>query len=85
MLSDYSLVYFFQVSMYLHGFQEDDSLFERDNFTDAGVTWSPKGTYLASFHEQGIQLWGGEKFEKIGKFKHYKVRIIKKVHKWNDA
>ncbi|KUF99055.1 hypothetical protein AM588_10010793 [Phytophthora nicotianae] len=28
------------------------------------VLWSPQGTYLATFHPQGIALWGGDKYEK---------------------
>lgn len=27
-------------------------------WSDAGVVWSPRGTYLATFHERGIKLWG---------------------------
>ncbi|CAN8063780.1 unnamed protein product [Agarophyton chilense] len=27
-------------------------------WSDAGVVWSPRGTYLATFHQRGIKLWG---------------------------
>lgn len=37
------------------------------------VSWSPQGTYLATFHEQGIKLWGGNEFEAQGRFIHSKV------------
>jgi translation initiation factor 3 subunit B len=40
------------------------------------VTWSPQGTYLASLHIPGIALWGGEHFEKQGRFAHSKVKVI---------
>lgn len=40
------------------------------------VTWSPQGTYLATFHPQGIALWGGLEFEKLGRFAHKNVKIV---------
>ncbi|KAG5178681.1 eukaryotic initiation factor 3b [Tribonema minus] len=40
------------------------------------VTWSPQGTYLASLHIPGIALWGGEQFEKQGRFAHSNVKVI---------
>ncbi len=40
------------------------------------VAWSPKGKYLATFHLQGIALWAGDTFEKIGRFPHHGVRHI---------
>ena len=55
----------------------------------AGVQWSPYGSYLASFHPQGIALWGGAKvsretksgdridgWAKIKRFKHTAVTSI---------
>ncbi|CAI5715974.1 unnamed protein product [Hyaloperonospora brassicae] len=39
------------------------------------VLWSPQGTYLATFHPQGIALWGGDKYEKVGRFAHKKVKL----------
>jgi translation initiation factor 3 subunit B len=39
------------------------------------VLWSPHGTYLATFHPQGIALWAGEKYEKVGRFAHKNVKI----------
>ena len=39
---------------------------KREKWTDAHpqapVAWSPQGTYLATFHRQGICLWGGKKW-----------------------
>ncbi|KAH9249830.1 hypothetical protein BASA81_012425 [Batrachochytrium salamandrivorans] len=37
------------------------------------VAWSPKGTYLATFHDQGLVLWGGPEFEKVGRFSHSRM------------
>ena len=45
-------------------------------WTETYVTWSPQGTYLATFHKQGIALWGGEEFNRIGKFGHQGVQMI---------
>ena len=28
------------------------------------VQWSPRGSYLTTFHRPGIALWGGKGFEK---------------------
>ncbi|KAG6621284.1 Eukaryotic translation initiation factor 3 subunit [Phytophthora cinnamomi] len=39
------------------------------------VLWSPQGTYLATFHPQGIALWGGDKYEKVGRFAHKNVKL----------
>ena len=39
------------------------------------VMWSPQGTYLATFHPQGIALWGSDTFEKMGRFAHKSVKI----------
>lgn len=40
------------------------------------VTWSPKGTFLATFHQQGIALWGGEQWKKVNRFAHMGVEFI---------
>jgi translation initiation factor 3 subunit B len=43
---------------------------------DWRVQWSPQGTYLATFHQQGIALWAGPEFVKQMRFAHEKVRNI---------
>lgn len=45
-------------------------------WTETYVRWSPKGTYLATFHQRGIALWGGEKFKQIQRFSHLGVSLI---------
>jgi translation initiation factor 3 subunit B len=40
------------------------------------VKWSTHGSYLATFHTQGIQLWGGPECLQMGKFEHDKVQQI---------
>ncbi|KAI3098448.1 hypothetical protein CBS147333_9083 [Penicillium roqueforti] len=40
------------------------------------MQWSPKGTYLASVHPQGVQLWGGPTLAKQKQFPHPFVQLI---------
>ncbi|XP_033630442.1 eukaryotic translation initiation factor 3 subunit B-like [Asterias rubens] len=49
---------------------------ERKHWTETYVRWSPQGTYLSTFHQRGIALWGGPKFEQIKKFLHPGVQLI---------
>lgn len=49
---------------------------ERSNWTESDVAWSPQGLYLATFHRQGIALWGGSEFQKIVRFEHPQPRLI---------
>uniref|UniRef100_UPI00398E3F4D eukaryotic translation initiation factor 3 subunit B-like n=1 Tax=Pristiophorus japonicus TaxID=55135 RepID=UPI00398E3F4D len=49
---------------------------ERARWTETYVRWSPKGTFLATFHQRGIALWGGEKFKQIQRFSHQGVQLI---------
>mmetsp|Transcript_5414 Transcript_5414/g.5569 ORF Transcript_5414/g.5569 Transcript_5414/m.5569 type:complete len:758 (+) Transcript_5414:101-2374(+) len=46
------------------------------NWTEMSVQWSPQGTFLATFHPQGVKLWGGEQFEAQGRFIHPYVETI---------
>lgn len=34
------------------------------------VEWSPEGLYLATFHPQGLILWGGPSWRKVQRFSH---------------
>jgi translation initiation factor 3 subunit B len=43
---------------------------------DWRVQWSPQGTYLATFHQQGIVIWGGEGFEKKRRLPHANTKAI---------
>ncbi|XP_076808792.1 eukaryotic translation initiation factor 3 subunit B-like [Clavelina lepadiformis] len=49
---------------------------ERPRWTETYTRWSPKGSYLATFHGKGIALWGGEKFKQIQRFAHPGVQLI---------
>lgn len=46
------------------------------HWTDLYVAWAPKGSYLLTFHEPGCVVWGGENFEKLGRFPHLHVSMI---------
>eukprot|EP01097_Dermamoeba_algensis_P008407 TRINITY_DN5604_c0_g2_i3.p1 TRINITY_DN5604_c0_g2~~TRINITY_DN5604_c0_g2_i3.p1 ORF type:complete len:522 (-),score=110.87 TRINITY_DN5604_c0_g2_i3:109-1674(-) len=53
-----------------------DPVLKRKNFTDSIVQWSPHGSYLATFHNQGIILWGGNSWNKVIRFQHPGVKLI---------
>jgi translation initiation factor 3 subunit B len=48
----------------------------RSAWTDTYVLWSPLGTYLTTFHRQGVQLWAGEKWTRQGRFQHNGVKLV---------
>jgi translation initiation factor 3 subunit B len=45
-------------------------------WTELYTAWSSKGSYLATFHHQGIVLWGGDKFERLQRFSHPGVQVL---------
>eukprot|EP00922_Rhytidocystis_sp_ex-Travisia-forbesii_P015113 GHVS01022577.1.p1 GENE.GHVS01022577.1~~GHVS01022577.1.p1 ORF type:complete len:717 (+),score=96.81 GHVS01022577.1:88-2238(+) len=45
-------------------------------WTDFRVQWSPKGSYLATFHKPGVALWAGPDFDKKVRFEHKDVKQI---------
>ncbi|KAI8052584.1 eukaryotic translation initiation factor eIF2A-domain-containing protein [Gilbertella persicaria] len=53
-----------------------EHVYTRTNWTETYVQWSPKGTYLSTFHTQGIALWGGPSWNKIVRFVHPGVKLI---------
>ncbi|KAI8981006.1 eukaryotic translation initiation factor eIF2A-domain-containing protein [Pilobolus umbonatus] len=53
-----------------------EHVYSRSNWTETYVQWSPKGTYLSTFHAQGIALWGGPSWHKIVRFVHPGVKLI---------
>eukprot|EP00049_Salpingoeca_infusionum_P024094 m.14720 g.14720 ORF g.14720 m.14720 type:complete len:673 (+) comp6421_c0_seq1:360-2378(+) len=44
---------------------------------DTKCDWSPLGTYLAQLHPRGVVLWGGDKFEQVGRVPHAHARLIR--------
>lgn len=56
-----------------------DGARERANglvWCDMYTAFSPKGSYLVTFHDQGIQLWGGLEFKKLKRFAHPDVQQV---------
>lgn len=39
-------------------------------WTDSFAAWSPRGTFVATFHQQGVAIWGGPEFSKISRVAH---------------
>ncbi|KAI8384078.1 eukaryotic translation initiation factor eIF2A-domain-containing protein [Blakeslea trispora] len=56
--------------------ESPEHVYTRTNWTETYVQWSPKGTYLSTFHTQGIALWGGPSWNKIVRFVHPGVKLI---------
>ncbi|KAI7859386.1 eukaryotic translation initiation factor eIF2A-domain-containing protein [Circinella umbellata] len=56
--------------------EKPDHVYSRTNWTETYVQWSPLGSYLATFHAQGIALWGGPSWNKIVRFVHPGVKLI---------
>uniref|UniRef100_A0A0K8TT04 Eukaryotic translation initiation factor 3 subunit B n=1 Tax=Tabanus bromius TaxID=304241 RepID=A0A0K8TT04_TABBR len=65
-----------QVQFWQNTLPEPTELETRDQFTDTYVKWSPMGTYIVTFHIQGVAIWGGVKFNKINKFPHPATQIV---------
>lgn len=51
-------------------------IFGEQKWTETRFQWSPKGTYLATFHDKGIALWAGEGFKQFMRFAHHGVQLI---------
>lgn len=49
-------------------------ILQRSSWTEKGFQWSPLGSFLATHHHQGIAIWGGENWNKIGRFAHKGVQ-----------
>ncbi|CAO3648577.1 unnamed protein product [Cunninghamella blakesleeana] len=56
--------------------EEPEHVYTRQNWTETYVQWSPMGSYLSTFHTQGIALWGGPSWNKIVRFVHPGVKLI---------
>ncbi|VEL23770.1 unnamed protein product [Protopolystoma xenopodis] len=63
-------------AVYWHTSSEPILIETRNRWSEGWMKWSPRGTYLATLHQPGIALWGGEKFSKIGRFPHISVKMI---------
>ncbi|KAF2166445.1 hypothetical protein M409DRAFT_66515 [Zasmidium cellare ATCC 36951] len=55
---------------------QPDPIVDRQHWTESFVQWSPKGTYLTSMHNQGVQLWGGQNWSRQKRFMHPGVNLV---------
>lgn len=53
---------------------ENSIVESRQNWSSNYVRFSPKGSYLFSYHPQGVTAWGGEHFDRLRRFYHPNVR-----------
>lgn len=51
-----------------------EQTFSRASWTDGTVKWSPLGSFLCTFHGQGVALWGGASWTKLSRFPHTQVK-----------
>lgn len=51
-----------------------EQVYNRANWTDGNVKWSPLGSYLMTFHAQGVALWGGASWTRLARFPHQQVK-----------
>ena len=47
-----------------------ENIVDRQHWTEIFVQWSPMGTYLATMHAKGVQLWGGSSWLRQTRFPH---------------
>ncbi|KAJ2684912.1 Translation initiation factor 3 subunit b, partial [Coemansia spiralis] len=50
--------------------QAAEQIKARPNWTESHVQWSPLGSYMCTFHLQGLVLWGGPSWSKLMRFVH---------------
>ncbi|KAJ6219776.1 hypothetical protein RDWZM_005588 [Blomia tropicalis] len=65
-----------KTAVYLNSSPEPTLVNEREFWTEQSIHWSPYGTYMATFHKQGIALWGGPGLPQMLKFAHEGVTYI---------
>jgi len=65
-----------RTAIYSNSMPDPTLLEERPHWTETMCRWSPKGSYMATFHAKGTALWGREKFEQVQKFLHPGVQLL---------
>ena len=56
--------------------EQPENVVDRLRWTDNFVQWSPLGTYLATMHPQGVQLWRGPSWSRHSRFQHPLCNLI---------
>ncbi|KAH0545731.1 eukaryotic translation initiation factor 3 subunit B-like [Cotesia glomerata] len=64
------------IQVWLNSAPEPILIQERAQWTETYFKWSPLGTYMATFHSQGVALWGGAKFDRLARFSQIGVECI---------
>lgn len=62
--------------IYWNDVPKPDQAYAREKWSDFYVAWSPLGSFLATFHRQGIAIWGGKSWAKIMRYNHANVQLI---------
>lgn len=55
---------------------QPENIVDRMHWTEKFVGWSPLGTYLATMHAKGVQLWGGASWSRQTRFPHPECNLI---------
>ncbi|KAL7673954.1 hypothetical protein ACOME3_000237 [Neoechinorhynchus agilis] len=63
--------------IHLNSLPQSKELMKREDFSDQPCQWSPLGTFLSTFHQQGVVLWAGDTFERFGNFGQPRVSFLK--------
>ncbi|KAL8680471.1 MAG: hypothetical protein Q9186_003369 [Xanthomendoza sp. 1 TL-2023] len=53
-----------------------EQIIDRHLWTESFVQWSPLGTYLATIHARGVQVWGGPSWSRIHRIPHPVCNLI---------
>lgn len=53
-----------------------EQICSRAGWTDGSIKWSPLGSFLCTFHSQGVALWGGASWSKLARFPHAQVKGV---------
>eukprot|EP01086_Lenisia_limosa_P001339 TRINITY_DN1249_c0_g1_i2.p1 TRINITY_DN1249_c0_g1~~TRINITY_DN1249_c0_g1_i2.p1 ORF type:complete len:669 (-),score=230.10 TRINITY_DN1249_c0_g1_i2:36-2042(-) len=59
-----------------HSSPKDSLVASKEGWSDSYIKFSPQGSYFATFHGQGIALWGSSSWVKIIRFQHNNVELI---------
>lgn len=51
-----------------------EQVHSRAGWTDGSIKWSSQGSFLCTFHSQGVALWGGTSWSKLARFPHNQVK-----------
>ncbi|TDL28371.1 translation initiation factor eIF-3b [Rickenella mellea] len=66
-----------QVAVHWHGKpSQSEVAYEKANWTELYVQWSPQGTVLATLHRRGIILYGGPSWKELIRFAHPLVKLM---------